>query len=476
MLGLCIRRVSLAFAVFFLMGHVPESRAADGTSVQQSVTDEQVALRHRHYPQAIRILEEALSRYPDNAQLRFELGRVYVCQREDARAVKVFRGILRDDPSNREAKLELARVLSYETKYEPAQQLFRELLAANPNDEAAAIGLVRTLLMQRKRDEAHREVEQALARHPNSLRLQEYREDLSKNQLPLAASREGNALNRVHADASYFSDTAGNRAFRAGQRFDVQVGRHFTNSFRIDEKSLWFSQGPKANIFSFNDEGRVRLARWLYVGGGGGMVRFADASRRVLYRGELILHPVRSLWLQGGFSRIPITPTFQSTQFDLLAEGWWSRLDWQPGSWRVSADFSKQHYSDSNRTQKEDAELVRWLGNAHFAVGLGYQYVHSSFAQTFLNGYFDPNQYHSHFALGGFRFTIGKIYRGEYIGQYGSETINQNPRDFAWEATAKNRFVIGNLELGADYSYSRVAQSTGALRAQAGRMSLGYRF
>ncbi len=476
MVRICILRFGLAFAAVLLIGKAAEAQAADATSVQQSITNEQVALRHRHYSQASRTLEDALKGFPGNVQLRLELGRVYTYQRQDSRAKEIFRAVLRDDPSNREAKLELARVLSYGKKYEPANQLFRELLATNPNDEAAAIGLVRNLLLQKKKDDARREVEQALARHPNSLRLQEYRDDLLKSQSPIPASREGNAPNRVQTDASYFSDTAGNRALRAGQRFDLQLGRNLANSFRMDEKSLWISQGPKANIFSINDEGRVRLASWLFVAGGAGIVRFADDSNRALYRGELILHPIRSFWLQGGFSRIPITPTFQSAQFDLLAEGWWSRLDWQPRSWRVSADFSKQHYSDSNRTQREDAEVLRWIGNSHFAVGLGYQYMHSSFSRTLAHCYFSPNQYQSHLGRGGFRFGIGKIYRGEYIGEYGAETVDQNPYQIAWEATAKNRFVLGKLEMGADYTYFHLAQSTGAFRAQVGRLSVAYRF
>ncbi len=476
MVRISILPAGLVFAVIPFLGKAPEAQAAEGSSVQQSVIDEQAALRHRHYSQATRILEDALKRFPGNVQLRLELGRVYVYQRQDRRAMDIFRAILRDDPSNRETKLELARVLSYDRKYEAANQLFRDLLSTNPDDEAAAIGLAGNLLFLKKKDEARREVEQALARHPNSLRLQEYRDALLKNQLPVAASREGNAPNRLQADSSYFSDSAGNSSLRAGQRFDLQLGRHLTNSFRLDEKTLWVTEGPKASIFSVNDEGRVRLARWLFIGGGGGIVRFADDSNRALYRGELILHPIRSFWLQGGFSRIPIAPTFQSAQFDLVAEGWWSRLDWQPRSWRVSADFSKQHYSDSNRTQREDAEVLRWIGNLHFAVGLGYQYAHSSFTETFSHGYFNPNQYHSHLGLGGFRFSVGKIYRGEYIAEYGAETVNQDPYQIAWEATAKNRFLLGKLEVGADYSYFHLAQSTGAFRAQVGRVSVAYRF
>jgi len=256
MVGICIYRVGLAFAFILLIGKAPEARAQEGVSVQQSITDAQVALRHRHYSQAARTLEDALKRFPGNAQLRLELGRVYVYRRQDARAMEIFRAILRDDPSYREAKLELARVLSYDGKYEAVNQLFRELLAINPSDEAAAIGLVRNLLLQKKKDQARREVEQALTRHPNSISLQEYRDDLQKNQLLLPVSREISAPNRVQAETSYFSDSAGNRVLSAGQRLEVRTGRQLTNSFRLDEKSLWVSQG----IFTVNDEGRGTLA------------------------------------------------------------------------------------------------------------------------------------------------------------------------------------------------------------------------
>jgi len=476
MVGICIYRAGFAFAFILLIGKAPEARAQEGVSVQQSITDAQVALRHRHYSQAARTLEDSLKRFPGNAQLRLELGRVYVYRRQDARAMEIFRAILRDDPSYREAKLELARVLSYDGKYEAANQFFRELLAINPSDEAAGIGLVRNLLLQKKKDQARREVEQALTRHPNSISLQKYRDDLQKNQLLLPVSREISAPNRVQAETSYFSDSAGNRVLSAGQRLEVRIGRQLTNSFRLDEKSLWVSQGPKASIFTVNDEGRVRLARWLFVAGGAGIVRFADDSNRALYRGTLILHPFQSLWLQGGFSRIPITPTFQSTQFDLLAEGWWSRLDWQPRSWRITADFFKRHYSDSNRTQREDAAVLRWIGASHFAVGLGYQYTHSSFTQTFSHGYFNPNQYHSHLGLGRFRFVVGKIYRGEYVGQYGAESVLDTPYQIAWAATAKNRLILGRWDLDADYTYFHLAQTTGAFRAQVVRFRLGYHF
>src|SRR5260370_37066764 len=88
MVRIYIFRVSLGLAVI-LLGQAPESRAAEGASVQQIITEAQVALRHRHYSQASRTLQDALARFPSNVQLRLELGRVYVYQHQDSRAMEV---------------------------------------------------------------------------------------------------------------------------------------------------------------------------------------------------------------------------------------------------------------------------------------------------------------------------------------------------------------------------------------------------
>lgn len=461
---------------FLLAGEVRLASGQEKTSVQESVAAAQAAIRQRRYSEAVHLLEGARKRFPTDPQLRIELGKAYVYDRQDSRATKLFQDVLLDDPSNRAAKLELARVLSYDGKYEASDQLFRQLLALDPADEASAIGLVRNLMRQGRTDEARRETDQALAHHPNSLRLQEYRDAIEQKRLIGEGSRQEVRANRVQGEASYFSDTTGNRSWRTAQRFDYQIARNLTSGLRLEERSLWVSQGPKANVFSGTNELRLRLSRGLQLGGGGGVVRFADSSSRALYRGELLLHPFRSFWLQGGFSRIPVYPTFQSAQFNLLAEGWWARADLEARSWRVNADFFKQHYSDSNRTQREDAEVLRWVGSTRLALGIGYRYAHALFAQNLSHGYFSPSQYHSHLGLGGFRFGVGRVYRAEYIGRFGTEWVSQNAYRAAWEATARNRFLLGSWELSADYSYFHFAQSTGASRAQTGRVAIAYRF
>src|SRR5260370_1941806 len=122
MVRICILGFGLAFAAVLLIGKAAEAQSADATSVQQSITNERVALRHRHYSQASRTLEDALKRFPGNVQLRLELGRVYAYQRQDSRAKEIFRAVLRHAPSNREAKLEQPRLLSYGNQYHPSNQ------------------------------------------------------------------------------------------------------------------------------------------------------------------------------------------------------------------------------------------------------------------------------------------------------------------------------------------------------------------
>src|SRR5258705_9912906 len=152
MVRIYILRVSLAFAVILLAGKVQESRAEEGASVQESIAEAQAALRHRHYSQASRTLEDALKRFPGSVQLRLELGRFYVYQRRDARALEIFRAILRDDPSNREAKLELARVLSYGGEYVSAAPPFPPPLGTKTENKPAALRAVgKTPFLRKKK-------------------------------------------------------------------------------------------------------------------------------------------------------------------------------------------------------------------------------------------------------------------------------------------------------------------------------------
>jgi hypothetical protein len=72
---------------------------------------------------------------------------------------------------------------------------------------------------------------------------------------------------------------------------------------------------------------------------------------------------------------------------------------------------------------------------------------------------------------------LGKHYRGEYLG-YGGAEILENFAGYspAGEVLLKNDFLFGPWDLAADYSYFHLIQSTGAFRANAASVTLGYKF
>jgi hypothetical protein len=191
------------------------------------------------------------------------------------------------------------------------------------------------------------------------------------------------------------------------------------------------------------------------------------------------LYPRKSLLLAGGFSRYPIAPTFDALAFDLLAEGWHSRLDYRTRNFSLSGSFAIAHYSDTNHGEREWAEALRWFPwhDSQFAIGGGYAFRHIHFTKDLNHGYFSPNQYRSHLGAAGFRMRLGKHYRGEYLGYGGGELLE----DFAGytpagEVLLKNDFYFNHWDLGADYSYYHLIQTTGAFRANAVTVTLGYKF
>jgi len=456
-----------------------------GPSARQALDLGRAALQQRNYTEAIRIFEDGAREHPDDQNLKLELGGAYLYNRQDEQAIRLFREVLRQDPSNHTAKLQLARALGYQRNYKASDETYRELLISDPSDEAAAIGLTRNLMHERRIDEARIVCSAALTRHPDNSTLQEYQQKLKdatvRKHVVESASKEPNAAAEsrtaeIQGSSGYFADSAGNRSWRSTQQFDHQITRNLTTRFRAEQRSLWLSGGPKANVLWGSDELRMQLTHGLLASGTGGVVRFADGGTRSLYRGEVQLNPAKRLWLAGGFSRRPVSPTYDSAQFNLLAEGWYARLEWYPGAWRVDAHWSREHYSDSNREKRLETQILRWIGNSRFAVGAGYRFNYLAFDQSLLHGYFNPSKYQSHLGRTGVRFRLGKAFRAEYLGGAGAESISAGPYQTAWELALRNRMKFENWEFSGDYFYFRLAQSTGAFKSQGGRLAVAYYF
>jgi tetratricopeptide (TPR) repeat protein len=459
----------------------PPDRAASAQSgmveeVAQIVAQSQEALNGHDKQKALALIKDGMVRFPGNEDLKIQLARIYVEQKHDRQAMGLLNGILLANPASRNARLALAQLFGYRENYRESDRLYQELLAANPDDEAAALGLVHNLILEGKRAEARQQVQQAIARHPTSLELQQYSDYLIENPVREVQPR---TTHRVQNTESFFADTSGNRSVYSAQGITYQFNNKLSSRVRVEETSLWKTGTITETVLSGAAEGRYRLNNYVAVRSSVGAVRFVDTSSRALYSGDLELFPFKGLLLSGGFSRYPIAPTFDSTAFDLLAEGWHSRVDYRAHNLSLSGTFSLAHYNDGNRGEREWAEALRWFPwhDGKFALGGGYAFRHIHFTKDLNHGYFSPNQYRSHLGAAGFRMRLGKYYRGEYLGYGGGELLE----DFAGyspagEVLLKNDFVFSHWDLGADYSYFHLIQTTGAFRANAVTVTLGYKF
>jgi tetratricopeptide (TPR) repeat protein len=466
----------LAFASMHLFAQQTSGllQQAQEQEILRIVAQSQEALGQHDETKALSLIHDGLVRFPKDESLQIQLARIYVEQKHDRQAVGLLNAILLANPSSRNARLELAHIFGYRENYKESDRLYRELLSANPDDEAASLGLVHNLLLEGKKLEARAQLQQAFARHPTSLQLQQYSDYLANS-----GETQYRKVHRIQNTESFFSDTSGNRSVYSGQGMVYQFSRNFTGRMRLEETSLWKTGTAAETLLSGAAETRVRLGRYAAVRPSVGAVRFADDSSRLLYGGDLELFPLKGLALSGGFSRYPIAPTFDSTAFDLLAEGWHSRLDYSAHNLNVRGNLSFTHYSDGNHGEREWAEALRWFPwhDNHFALGGGYAFRHIHFIKDPNHGYFSPNQYRSHLAAAGFRTRLGKHYRGELLGYGGGEILE----DFAGyspagELLVKNDFLFGRWDLAADYSYFHLIQTTGAFRANAVTVTFGYKF
>src|SRR5215470_19551322 len=83
------------------------------SSPAQIVVESQQALDRGDVKTAQRLVQEGLSRFPDQESLRIQLARVYIYQRSDAQATDLLKSVLRSNPASRDARLELAHLYGY---------------------------------------------------------------------------------------------------------------------------------------------------------------------------------------------------------------------------------------------------------------------------------------------------------------------------------------------------------------------------
>jgi len=453
---------------------------------EQSLAAGRTALQQQHYGKAIRILEEGLKSFPNDRNLKLELGRAYLYDHKDGRAIEIFEQVLSEASSNAEAKLELARALAYGRDYEASDRLYHELLETNRNEDGE-VGLIRNLIHEGKTAEAREELQRASTRYPGSRRLLECEMQMDHHRVPLIeiervddreeSTPEGRgSVERLGAGVAYYTDSSGNRIVQSSQQFDYGYSGKFFSRTLAEESSLQENSGPKANIRRTTEEVRLMPVHNLTLGAAGGAVQFDDGASVGLFQGELGLRVARTFGISGGYVRNSVTPTFLATQFKLTSQGWHTGLNLSPRNWSFVASGASQRYSDGNDSRSADAELNRVFGTARIGFIAGYRFNYLSYDQTFAHGYFDPSKYQSHLGGAGISFAGGRHFRGEYSLHLGAESVSGAPFTPAYDITFRNRVLLGQWDFSGAYTYSHLAQSSGAFTSQTTSFTGSYRF
>jgi tetratricopeptide (TPR) repeat protein len=462
-------------AIWVVLALSAAAQPAPQERPSQIVIRSQQALLKHNEKEALRLVLDGLVAFPDNEDLQLQLARIFVYQKHDSKAIDKIDAVLRRNPSSRNARIELAQIYGYHDDYKRSDPIYRQLLSENPGDEAAALGLIHNLILEGKRAEARHQLQAALQRHPDSLLLLEYNDFFAATAASAEENRSRN-FGRVQSGESFFSDSSGNRSLYSSQAFGYQITPNLYSRTRMDETSLWKTAAPSLNVISGAEELRWRFNKYVAVRAGGGAVRFDDSSSDPIYSGDLELYPFRGLLLSGGYSQFAFVPTFDAAAFNLLAAGWHERVDYRTKNFSLNAAGYLNHYSDSNRAEREFGETMRWFGSRTISVGAGYAFRHIHFTQELNHGYFSPSQYWSHLGAGGLRLNIGKFYHGEYIGYLGGERINAGNFTNAGELFLHNDFTYHRWDFEANYSHFQLVQSTAAFKSDVVSGAIGYRF
>src|SRR5690349_4115915 len=87
--------------LLMVVGSLHAQSVPSADPAQRVVQCEQLLDQHALQP-ALSILQDALQRFPDNADLEIELARIYAYQKQDKLAIQAVQSVLQKEPNNRE--------------------------------------------------------------------------------------------------------------------------------------------------------------------------------------------------------------------------------------------------------------------------------------------------------------------------------------------------------------------------------------
>jgi tetratricopeptide (TPR) repeat protein len=120
-----------------------------------------------HLAEALQVLEKGLKVDPASLQLRQELARVHLIQKNYDRAVHYLEEAVRQAPQDPQILARLGEAYLGAKKIEEAEAISRRLLELSPDDDESRLQMGRVFLQQDKFDQAFQEFGPSIQRHVN---------------------------------------------------------------------------------------------------------------------------------------------------------------------------------------------------------------------------------------------------------------------------------------------------------------------
>lgn len=148
----------------------PEVATSQEEQIKEVYTRPAKQLRlARRFREAIDLLTQGLSNYPDSTRLLCSLGEVHKRMGEIDAARKLYQKALKIDPGNDVALNSIGHTYKLQGEHEKAMSCFEIVLAIKPNDAAALAGIGQTYLAQGDPDRAIECFRKILETKPNDV-------------------------------------------------------------------------------------------------------------------------------------------------------------------------------------------------------------------------------------------------------------------------------------------------------------------
>lgn len=126
----------------------------DRTEMARLLEEGRYLTAARRYPEAVARYREALTKQPDNDDIRTTLAQILAWDGKHGESTALYREVLERHPQDQESRIALARVLSWQKQFDAAHALYEEVLQADPTNLDARRGLAEVAHWQGNRVDA----------------------------------------------------------------------------------------------------------------------------------------------------------------------------------------------------------------------------------------------------------------------------------------------------------------------------------